>query len=760
MIERRRVAVRGVVQGVGFRPFVTRLARAMDLVGFVQNLSGEVVVEIEGESQRLDHFLTRVQCDAPRGSDVTDIDQCQVPRRKGSGFEILASEEQRFPQLATSVDLAPCGDCLRELNDPHNRRYQYPFICCAQCGPRFTIIANSPYDRENTAMRTFALCESCRAEFDSDTDRRFHAEGICCPDCGPRLAFHRADGSYSQCSQALDEALSLLANGGILALKGIGGYQLLVAADNQQAVERLRRRKHRPAKPLAVMFLNSNDASRYASVNADEKQALESLAAPIVLLCATGDSLAGSVACGSPWLGAMLPASPLHFLLAQRRCAPTVVTSGNLHGEPMFTDDSEALEGLADIADGFLVHNRDIFNLADDSVVRIASHRLQILRLARGYAPTMLALSGRDEESGLTAGSAILATGGHLKQSPALWVQDRVLCWPQVGDQGTLAAQNAMLSGFRSITRCLGVKAKFLATDMHPDYAPGMWARKDGRPVIAVQHHHAHVAACMAEHGIKSALGIAWDGTGLGADGSLWGSEFLQVTASGYRRLAGLRPFPLPGGDAASRDGRRVLAGLCAEAGLALPDTDKQLCAYARLARSSTSSPLSSSMGRLFDGVAALSGLCQQSQFEAQAAMAVEYAAMAAFAESQGDGVINPYDFSFDGEQLDWGPMLAQMLAEKEQPGRIAARFHATLVAMVLAVVGRSQMHTVALCGGCFQNKLLLESCERALVDAGHRVIFPQRVPPGDGGLALGQAWVAAMTLENVGTRQQEGPCA
>ncbi len=777
MIERWRAEIRGIVQGVGFRPFVTRLAREMGLAGFVQNVSGEVIVEVEGEPPQLNQFFTRLESERPIPSEITDLNHSRVSRQHSERFTIAASDEKGCALHATSVDLAPCRDCLTELNDPSNLRYRYPFINCAQCGPRFTIVAGTPYDRSNTSMRAFELCEKCRQEFNCESDRRFHAQAVCCPDCGPQLAYQLSQDEGRTASlrnQALNDAVSLLQSGGILALKGIGGYQLLVAANNTQAVERLRRKKNRPAKPFAVMFLHTSYVRRYASLSVLEVQALESSAAPIVLLRAQGESLAASVAPDNPWLGAMLPASPLHYLLAQAIDCPLVVTSGNLHGEPMLKDDAEARAGLGELADGFLIHDRKILNFADDSVVRIVSGKLQILRSARGYAPHLLTLAASAAvEASATTKKTLLATGGHLKQAPVLLSEDRALCWPQVGDQGTLAARKAMVDSLHALPRSLSLEADYLVTDLHPDYATSIWAEQDGRPVIPVQHHHAHVAACMAEHGVSSAIGIAWDGTGLGADGDLWGSEFLQVTAAGYQRLAWLRPFPLPGGDAAARDGWRVLAGLCAAVGLVPSNADEQLLSSIRLAQSSSVCPMSSSMGRLFDAVATLTGLCAHSQFEGQAAMAVEYAAMDVGLTVNKDGnKVKPYRFSFDEQQLDWRPMLVEMLAEMKhekfrtcaQSALIAARFHATLLAMVVAVIKRAAIQTggaqtVALCGGCFQNRLLLESCEQALVAAGYRVIFPQQLPPGDGGLALGQAWVAARALEIL-EQEQASSCA
>lgn len=743
MIERRRGVVAGIVQGVGFRPFVVRLAQQCGLSGFVQNCSGAVLFEVEGATESVNHFANQLLPSAPPNSQITEIRWQPCSPQQSATFDIVESKLEGSTALATPVDLAPCTACLEELYDPDSRHYQYPFINCVDCGPRFSIIRSTPFDRANTSMNEFPLCSRCEEQFNHSIDRRFHLQGICCKECGPRLDFFES--SHQSCTSEIDPlaaAAGVLGAGKILALKGVGGYQLIVAADNPQAIARLRQGKRRPTKPFAVMFRNLKSARQYLTLNDIEAQTLSGPAAPIVLLQRQGRALPESIAPANPTLGAMLPASPLHILLADRMTVPLVVTSGNLHGEPIITDDTKAREQLAGIADAFLIHNREIVHAVDDSVVQLVKGQVQLLRLARGFAPSSFAFRRAAQPN--SESDSILATGGHLKQTPLLLANGQAVCWPQVGDLDSWPAQRAMVQSLDKLPKFLHQPADTLAIDLHPDYATSLWAEQDPRPAITVQHHHAHVAACLAEHGLPEALGVAWDGAGYGIDGSSWGGEFLQVDPTGYRRLANLRPFPLPGGEAAARNGWRVLAGLCAEAEPLPPRVFNHIKSYLQIARNDRVSPLSSSIGRLFDAVAALSGLCPEPSFEGQAAMAVQHAALGCNLSD-----VKPYPFGFTSDQLDWRPMLPEMFADSENSSRLASRFQATLVAMVVTVIETHRPETVALCGGCFQNKLLLESCYDALTVLGYRVIFPQRLPPGDGGLALGQAWVASHMLSD-----------
>ncbi|MEL0081415.1 MAG: carbamoyltransferase HypF [Gammaproteobacteria bacterium] len=726
MIQRQRGVISGIVQGVGFRPFMVRLARQFALTGFVQNCAGSVTVEVEGPADAIKQFVEQLIPSAPPNSKISKTHWTHCSPQGSRTFAIVDSQPGGNTELSTPVDLAPCPACLQELDDPANRRYRYPFISCVDCGPRFSMIRATPFDRANTTMAEFEPCAHCADEYHDAENRRFHAQGICCGSCGPTLEFFGPAHPFDPAEiDPLQAAIDLLQAGKILALKGVGGYQLLVAADNEQAIATLRQRKRRPAKPFAVMVRDLESAADYATINDLDAQTLRSPAAPILLLPAAGRSLPASVSPGNPMLGIMLPASSLHALLARRMERPLVVTSGNLHGEPIITDDAEARQKLGKIADGFLSHNRAIVHAVDDSVVQIVRDKVQMLRFARGFAPRAFPMPG--------GSASILATGGHLKQTPLLLCNGQAICWPQVGDLDSWPARQAMADSLEALPKFLNQHVNRVATDRHPDYATRLWAEQHPRTAITVQHHHAHGAACLAEHGLDQALCVTWDGAGYGDDGNSWGGEFLQLNRAGYRRVASLRPFPLPGGEAAARNGWRVVAGLSAQSEQVPDDINANIEPYLTLAGNGNC-PQSSSVGRLFDAVAAVSGLCPAPTFEGQAAMAVEHAANAD---------APPYPFSFTDNELDWQPMLAEMFADRGAPGRLTSRFHATLVAMVITVVEAQQPETVALCGGCFQNKLLVESCFDTLVDRGYRVIFAQQLPPGDGGLALGQAWVA-----------------
>ncbi len=709
---RRRLVVEGTVQGVGFRPHAARLARALGLGGHVRNDAGAVVVEVEGADVAA--FERRLVAEAPPAARVERVRGEDVPDRGERTFHIDDSRTGGAARLTLPPDLAVCGACLAEVDAP-GRRHAYPFTNCTDCGPRFTITRALPYDRARTTMEAFALCADCAREYGDPADRRFHAEPIACPACGPSLTLLDGGGAVlARRDAALGGAVEALRRGLVVALKGVGGFQWLVDATDEAAVTRLRARKGRPHQPFAVMVARLEDVP--ARLDEAERAALTSPAGPIVLVRATPGRLAPSVAPGNPRVGAFLPTTPLHHLLLRRLGRPVVATSGNLHGEPLAIDAAEA-RGVADVC---LTHDRPIAHRCDDAVVQVAHGRTRVLRAGRGLAPLALPLE-------FTARAPVLGVGAHLKNAPALITGDRAVLWPHVGDLHSPRARAAFSNAIEGLQAFLDVVPARVATDRHPDYASSLWAA--GRPCVAVQHHHAHVAACLAEHGVDAARGLAWDGVGLGDDGALWGGEVLDVSPAGYRRVAALRPFPLPGGDAAARDGTRALAGLCVAAGIEAPAAARR---HEAVARTRLAAP-TTSVGRLFDAVAALTGLLERSTFEGQAAMAVEAAATPGAA---------PYPFGAADGELDWRPMLAAMLGERGDAARVASRFHATLVEMAVAAVAGAPV--VALSGGCFQNRLLLEGVAGALEARGVRVLVPERVPPGDGGLSLGQAWVAA----------------
>ena len=718
----RRIAfVSGVVQGVGFRPFVARIARAGALGGEVRNEGARVRIDVEGEPDAIARFERRLLDELPPAARIEALRWEGAPARGARGFAIAKSGDAAAG-LPLPPDLATCDACLAEVRDPNARRFGYPFTNCTACGPRFTIVERLPYDRARTTMRSFAMCAACAREYGEPDDRRHHAQPIACPACGPALRLTDAGGAVID--EPLAGAVELLRRGRILALKGLGGYQLLCDAADASAVARLRERKRRPDKPLAVMVASVEAARRIARVSDAEARALASAAGPIVLLRSRG-AVAAPVAPGLREIGVLLPTTPLHHLLAERLDGALVCTSGNLHEEPIAIDDADARARLDAVADAFLSHDRPIARRADDGVVRVVAGVPRVLRLGRGLGPIAIELGGDRVTR--------LCVGAHLKSAPALALDGRAVLWPHVGDLDHARAR-ATRSPSRSaiFARSSRRSRARSACDLHPDYASTVFAEGLGLPLRRVAHHEAHVAACLAEHGIEGALGFAWDGFGLGADGALLGGEAIAIDGGRAERVGTLRPFPLPGGDAAARDGRRALAGLLVAAGRE-GAVDGETSRFTDLARSPRIAPPTSSVGRLFDAVAALSGVRARSSYEGQAAMELEALASPGAA---------PYPFAVEGGVIDWRPMIAPLLADRADAPRAASRFHATLVAWIAALSeGRPR---VALSGGCFQNARLATDALVALEARGIDARLPARVPANDGGLALGQAWIAA----------------
>ncbi len=626
------ILVRGAVQGVGFRPFVYGQANTLGLSGWVNNTAEGVALEVEGGSDRVAALLLSLRRAPPPNALVTAIAVEEMAPRGERGFVIRPSDAAGDASAQILPDIAPCAACRAELFDPANRRYRYPFISCSQCGPRYTIIEDGPYDRARTVMRQFPLCAACQAEYDDPADRRFHAETTACAVCGPRLSLLNGDGSVAaRDDAALEAAAAALREGSIVAVKGVGGFHLVADALNDAAVAELRRRKRRAEKPFAVMFPSLAALRAGCRLSPVEEALLSGPARPIVLLRRAGAAVAAGVAPGNPWLGAMLPSSPLHHLLLAALGFPVVATSGNVSDEPIAVETAEALARLGGIADRFLVHDRPILRPVDDSVVRLVAGRELVLRRARGYAPTTLAVRG--------VGTGILAVGGHLKTTVALTRENSVILGPHVGDLDTVAARQAHARAAGDIVRLNRVAIDRVARDRHPDYASARAGAALGLPAVAVQHHLAHLVACMAENEIAPpVLGVVWDGAGFGADGTIWGGEFLAVTGTGWRRVAHLRRFRLAGGEAAAREPRRAALGMLYEAygAAAFAMTDlPPLAAFTALERGvlgtmlvrAVNAPLCSSMGRLFDGFSALCGLRQQASYEGRAAAELEWAA-------------------------------------------------------------------------------------------------------------------------------------
>ena len=741
--ERLRVAVRGAVQGVGFRPFIYRLAHDLGLTGWVANSPQGVIIEWEGDPTRLREALLRITRDRPAHAEIHGLEPTWLDAVSYTGFEIRESDDSGEPTALVLPDIATCKDCLADIFDPANRRYRYPFTNCTNCGPRFTIIERLPYDRPNTSMRMFAMCPACRAEYDDPRDRRFHAQPNACPVCGPQLALWDVAGhAIAGADRVFGVAVGALRAGLIVAVKGIGGFQLLVDATNPRAVARLRRLKGREEKPFAVMYPTLRDITDDATVSDVEASLLASAEAPIVLVSRRRDSgsrLAAEVAPNNPYLGVMVPYTPMHHVLLADFGGPVVATSGNLSEEPICIDEHEALDRLRAIADYFLVHNRRIVRHADDSVVRVIMGRELVTRRARGYAPLPVRISHNVPP--------MIAVGGHLKNTVAIATGSNVFLTQHIGDLESPQSIAAFRATLDSVQALYHVTPELVAADAHPDYISTKHAQSLAAPVVQVQHHFAHVASCMAENDLQGrVLGVAWDGTGYGDDGTIWGGEFLLTDGASYTRVAALRSFRLPGGDRAIREPRRSALGLLyAILGDALSATNLLADAFApherRLLLSALSrginSPITTSAGRLFDAVAALIGLRQRASFEGQAALELEFAI--------DDGAPGRYPFSLlAGERfvVDWEPTIGAILSDmmKDAPlGAIAARFHRTLVSMIVTVARRIGEERIVLTGGCFQNRALTEGAVDGLRSAGFRPYWHQRVPPNDGGLALGQ---------------------
>jgi hydrogenase maturation protein HypF len=766
-MNRRAIAVSGIVQGVGFRPFVYGLAARLGLGGFVRNETGVVRIEVEGDDVALDRFLDELATRPPVLARIERVRWQSCRPRGERDFRIEPSIADRAQTVFPAADVATCAECLTELFDPGDRRYRYPFLNCTQCGPRLTIIRSMPYDRDRTTMASFVLCPECRAEYEDPANRRFHAQPIACPACGPRLTLSDAQGIPVPSSDPLSDAARLLRQGGIVALKGLGGYHLACDALDPSAVAALRTRKHRDEKPFALMVRDVAAARRFADVSPAEEALLTSPRRPIVVLrrrtegAAAADvganggavAVAAEVAPRNPWLGVMLPYTPLHHLLLEAvQPLPLVMTSGNRSDEPIAYDDGDAVRRLAGIADGFLTHDRPIETRCDDSVVRVVGGVDLPVRRSRGYAPEPLRLPR-------TCHRPTLALGGQWKATFALGHGRHAFLSHHIGDLDHYEAYRAYAAGIAHFERLFSITPERLVHDLHPDYASTRYARERNQSsaapdlLIPVQHHHAHIASCMAENGVdEPVVGVAFDGTGYGLDGTVWGGEFLMADYREFRRVAHLRPVVMPGGEQAIREPWRMALAHLHDAGLDDSVFANRAAPGARATvrhqiERRLNAPWTSSMGRLFDAVAALVGLCPRARFEGQAAIELEGLATGLAPDGS-------YPFALVGDSpvvIDTRPLIAAVLDDATR-GRNAAeigrRFHSTVVEIVAQVcsrlAGASGLASVAFSGGVFLNALLTAEAGTRLERDGFRVYRHRHVPPSDGGLCLGQLAIAA----------------
>ncbi len=770
--ERAKIVIRGAVQGVGFRPFVYRLAIELQLNGWVSNTSQGVFIEVEGDSGSVQRFLVRLEKEKPSRASIQSLESSFLDAAGYEEFEIRESQDAGAKTVVILPDIATCVDCVREIFDPTDRRFGYPFTNCTNCGPRFTIIESLPYDRANTSMKRFRMCPECDREYHDPLDRRFHAQPNACPRCGPQIELWDGSGTViAQSQDVLPRAAELIRDGKILALKGIGGFQLLVDVRTAAAVASWRERNHREEKPFAVMYQTVAAVRETCKMSELEERLLCSPESPIVLL---HRRLAlrvphSAISPGNPNLGVMLPYTPLHHLLMRELGFPVVATSGNLKDEPICIDEREALFRLRGIADYFLAHDRPIVRHMDDSIVRLMAGREMVLRRARGYAPLPIIL-GRPCQTPTDGDSpkrpTILAVGAHLKNTVALSVGDQVFISQHIGDLETAQAYSAFCEVAQDLPRLYEANPELIACDLHPDYLSTKYASGLGNAGCQansaprqIQHHWAHVASCLAENELEPpALGVAWDGTGYGPDGTIWGGEFLLAKDGSFTRVAHLRQFPLPGGDTAIKEPRRGRLGLLAEIfrdelwerdDLIAGFTKQELPLLRQMLEKRVNVPLTSSAGRLFDVVASLIGLRHRASFEGQAAMEMEFAVQ--------DGVDESYPFSLGDESpivIDWAPAIREILQDTQNGkpvGVISAQFHNMLAEAIVAIARKIGEPRIVLTGGCFQNRYLTERTIERLRQEKFHPYWHQRVPPNDGGIALGQVAAVAWSRRTAG---------
>ena len=746
------IVVTGVVQGVGFRPFIYRTAKKFGLKGHVCNTSSGVKIHVEGLCGAVETFLKHLETDAPPLAKIDSIAVETQPLQGFADFKIIASDDTSEKSTSVSPDVSVCEACLQEMRDPSNRRYRYPFINCTDCGPRYTITTTVPYDRPNTSMARFEMCPACAKEYENPMDRRYHAQPISCFDCGPTLSLLDSAGQAVACDDPLAACAERLKRGAIVAVKGLGGFHLMCDATNDEAVQRLRERKRRPTKPFAVMVKDLETAKALAQMNDTEETLLASKERPIVLLKKSTHytlhttHLSGAIAPRIDRIGIMLPYTPLHDLLFDAIDRPLVATSANLSDEPIIRDSATLVEKLGHVVDAILDHDRDIINACDDSVMQVAASRPLWLRVARGIAPLTLPLKEPTRRK-------ILAVGANQKNTIALAFADRIVVSPHIGDLNGIEAMEYFDRTVETFKRFYDFTPDTIVHDKHPGYETTKWAEKYSTlntrhsTLVKVQHHYAHALAVMAEHGLRDekVLAFCWDGTGYGDDGTIWGSEVLHADASEYRRVASLRPFRLLGGEKAVREPRRVALELLFECftldevlALENPTVDAFKPAEIRLLHQAwekgINAPVTTSMGRLFDAVASLCGICQHLGFEGESGMRIEALAR--------DVDARPYPLPLEEGCLEWRHMIRE-IAHMSDAEAVASRFMATLVETVFAVASRMPDMPLLFAGGVFQNRTLVERIVARCETEGRTFYLPEKLSPNDGAVALGQLWYA-----------------
>lgn len=751
---RAMVDIEGRVQGVGFRPFIYRLAKRLQLTGWVNNTTVGVSAEVEGGEESIASFVDIVKNQPPSGSFVSGVDVTFLKPEGHSGFIIRNSSVSKSVSTQIVPDLAVCSECIGEITDESNRRFLYPFTSCTYCGPRFSILERLPYDRENTTMKVFEMCGECRKEYEDPGDRRFHSQTNACHDCGPQVWLTGKDGVIL-CSgkDAILHAAGEVRNGNIVALKGLGGFHIIVNALLPEGVSKLRSLKKRGSRPFALMYPDLESVKRHCYVDRLEERLVTSPESPIVLLRHRGDNelfqpgYLESVAPQNPFLGIMLPYTPLHHILMSELGAPVVATSGNISDETICTRNKQALENLSNIADFFLMHDRDIARHADDSVVRVAGGDLLTIRSARGYSPLTL-------NSGVNS-CTTAAVGAQMKNTVAVSDGSSIFLSQHIGNLATAGTFSSFEETFYGLCSLHGITPARVACDIHPSYLSTQFASEQPARTFQIQHHYAHVLSCITEHNItEPVLGVAWDGTGYGTDGTIWGGEFLMVGADGYSRIAHLKTFALPGGDKAVKEPRRSALGvlysvygenLFHSGDLHIPGEFRQneLALLSKMLENSINTPLTSSAGRLFDAVSSLAGICHISTFEGQAAMLLEFAS--GYLQTDEIYDINILEENNSGTEvliIDWTPMVGDILNDlKYGCGQqvISARFHSTLADTVVKVAQRQCSGKVVLTGGCFQNVYLLELTADRLRKNGFEPVWSKKIPVNDGGIAVGQ---------------------